>query len=538
MTDTSTDTTTRLTGWIPLDMKGKPLYAGVNEKERMDLLRAKINNVRVRWNDPEKCCDLVSDIRQAIGATSFDRELLVALESVLRQERYWADYKRQRSPGELNLRTDMGGDESYYVTGLNFLTSIFLWARETFMSIIGGKPTKHMDHLVDESPALLQEHQRYAALEMYTTNDGYKKVFGYINQIFRKHDVNETEIYGAVALVELLTIDLYNFRLANIGCSKLYNFQDIVHRGLSVGQDVLETFQDLMKQPLQNRNFSVPLAFVSTSTNQERIQEFLNKTEEGRFRMHWKIHVHGLEPNLLAQYHSKHPQSVVTTICAMPISQVSEFANEQEVLLRGPFFQILHMYKEQAGENQVYVAEMVMLNANRDHGSELAEHHGEKELQRKHFGQICAASRYEICASLAQKYGLPEAEEYKKLADSLLSKLRADHIEAPFNPGLSDSWSTPRPPWIGASLSSAFPKSYSERRRKFSVASFGGTDWNTVKEIIDQEYEWQRRDWCNVPRLYGQLFSWCLLSIMASCCVQIWVALATDRFFYYSHFIP
>lgn len=518
MAHTSTNTTTRLTGWIPLDMKGKPLYAGVNEKERMDLLRAKINNVRVRWNDPEQCRDLVSDIRQAIGATSFDRELLMALENVLREARYWADHERKRCTEELNPHITVGGDESYYVTGLNFLTSIFLWAKETFMSMIRGQPRKEMDQMVDESSALLQERQQYAALEMYTTNDGYKKVFGYINQVFRKHDVNETEIYGAVALVELLTIDLYNFRLANIGCSKLYNFQDIVHRGLSVGQDVLETFQDLMRQPLQNRNFSVPLAFLSTSTNQDRIQEFLNKTEEGRFRMHWKIHVHGLEPTLLAQYRLKHPQSVVTTICAMPISHVSEFANEQEVLLRGPFFQILRMYKEQAGENQVHVAEMIMLNANRDHGSELAEHHGEKEMQRKHFGQICAASRYEICASLAHKYGLPETEEYKSLADSMLSKLRADHIEAPFNAGLSDSWSTPRSSWIGASLSSAFPKAYSERRRKLSVASFGGTDWNTVREIIDQEYEWQRGDWCNVPRLYGQSFSWCSLN-MRVCCV-------------------
>lgn len=118
---------------------------------------------------------------------------------------------------------------------------------------------------------------------------------------------------------------------------------------------------------------------------------------------------------------------------------MSEFANEQEVLLRGPFFQILRMYEEQAGEHQVHVAKLVMLNANRDHEGELAEHHGEKELQRKHFGQICAASRYEICASLAQKYDMPEADDYSDLASSMLSKLGADHIEAPSNPSLSDS---------------------------------------------------------------------------------------------------
>lgn len=54
---------------------------------------------------------------------------------------------------------------------------------------------------------------------------------------------------------------------------------------------------------------------------------------------------------------------------------------------------------------------MVMLNANRDHGSGLAEYGGEKDAQRQYFGQICAASRYEICASLALEYGLAEADD-------------------------------------------------------------------------------------------------------------------------------
>ena len=507
MANTGTETTTRLTDWIPLDLKGKPLYAGVDERERMDLLRAKINNVRVRWNDPEKCLEIANDIQQAIGVSQFDRELQSIMRQVLDKKRYWADYERNRSFKERILDVfNADSSKYYYITGLNHLASLFLWMGDILMGLILGKLKRKVPNILQPS-ALPIGREDFAALELYTTNDGYKKVFGYINQIFRKPDVNETEIYGAVALVELLTIDLYNFRLANIGCSKIYNFQDIVHRGLSVGPDVLQTFQDLMRHPVQDRNFSVPLAFVSTSTSQARIQEFLDKTEKGKYRMHWKIHIHGLEPNLLAQYQSKHPESVVTTICAMPISHVSEFANEQEVLLRGPFFHILRMYEEQAGEHQVHVAEMVMLNANRDYGSELAEHHGEKELQRKHFGQICAASRYEICASLAQKYGMPEAESYQTLARSMLSKLGADHIEAPFNHGLSDSWSTPRPSWIGASLFSAFPKSYSQRRTKFSLASYGGRDWATVQEIMNQEYPWQRGDWCNLPRLYGESFA-------------------------------
>ena len=445
-------TTSRLSDWIPLNLKGKPMYHGVNEAERMDKLRVKLNNVRVRWNDSERCHELIEDIHQAIDANNFDRELQSSLKAILGKHRYWADSPRDQK--------------------------------------ISRTTTDRED---------------YAALELYTTNDGYKKVFGHINQVFRKHDITDLETSGAIALVELLTIDLYNFRLANFGCSKYYNFQGIVHRGLSVDSAVLQAFQDLIKAPLSNRNFSVPLAFVSTSLSQERIQEFLDKTEEGKFRMHWKIHVHALDPKLLAQYQAKHPDSVVSTICAMPISRASEFANEQEVLLRGAFFQILRIYQEQAGEHKVHVIEMVMLNANRDHGSELAENHGEKHGQRKHFGQICAASRYEICASLAEKYDLPEAKEYRVLADTMLAKLRAEHFAAPFNEQLSDSWSIPRPSWIGASLSSCFPASYTRRREKFSRASFAGNDWKTVEEIIKHEYDWQKSDWCNVPRLYSKM---------------------------------
>lgn len=451
------ETTSRLSDWIPLNLKGKPMYHGVNETERMNTLRKKINSVRVAWNSPEKCDRIIEDITQAIEANSFERELQHALKGILDKRRYWADHSRSQA------------DEHAAVTPPN--------------------------------------REDYAALELYTTNDGYKKVFGYINQMFRRHDISELQAFGAVALVELLTIDLYNFRLAHVGCSKYYNFQDIVHRGLSVDSTVLQAFQDIMKAPLQDRNFSVPLAFVSTSINQERIQEFLDKTEAGKVRMHWKIHVHALDPTLLAQYQAKHPDSVVTTICAMPISRASEFPNEQEVLLRGAFFQILRMYEEQAGDHTVHVAEMVMLNANRDHGSELAEDGGEKYAQRQHFGQICAASRFEICASLAREYGLAEADDYKALADAKLKNLRADQIDAPYNSQLFNSWSVPRPSWIGASLASSFPTSYSRRRERFSRASFSGTDWKTVREIILDEYKWQKSDWCNVPRLYGKILS-------------------------------
>lgn len=496
----------RLTDWVPLDLRGKPIYAGVDETKRMDQMRDKINVVRKQWNNPEKRADLIGDINQAVRANSFSREMRSVLQGVLNSHRYWADYQSTQAlvPRKWFV-WNRATDESYashLIERATFIIShSIMWMRKLISSALKMKQLFSRvprNHIIDSC------REDYGALELYTTNDGYKKIFGYINQVFRKLEVSETEIYGAVALVEILTIDLYNYRLSNLGCSKYYNFQGIVHRGLSVNPGVLSAFQDLMKQPLQNRNFSIPLAFVSTSIDQGRIQEFLDKAEVGQCRMHWKIHIHGLDQRLLAQYRAVHPSSVVTSICAMPISRVSEYPNEQEILLRGGFFHILRIYEERSGNHMVSVAEMVMLNANRDHGSELAENHGEKGHQRRHFGQICAASRYEICASLAKGYGLPEATEYRVLADAMLQKLRADHIDAPFNPGLSESWSVPRPSWIGASLSMSFPKFYTKRRERFSLASFKGNDWKTVQEILDQEYEWQKSDWCNVPRLYGR----------------------------------
>ena len=464
----SAQSSTRLSDWVPLDMKGKPLYAGINEHQRMAEIRKRINVVRVKWNDPAQRHDLSEKVEDALKASNFSRDLRAALDTVVAPDRFWADQQDDRSPA------------------------------------------------VDSLPRTEATGENYGALEVYTTNDGYKNIFGYINQVFRKHDVDETEIQGAVALVELLTIDLYNLRLANFGCSMYYNFQGTVHRGLSVDQGVLETFHRLLKQPLQERNFSVPLAFVSTSANQQRIQEFLDKTDQGKFRLHWKIHIHELQPRLLAQYHAKYPNSIVSTICAMPISRASEFPNEQEILLRGPLFQIVRMYKEQSGDHTVHVVEMLMLNANRDHATELADHQGLNKQQRAHFGEICSATKYQICASLAERYGLTEATEYRNLANNLLKKLSLDQIHAPFSSNLSDSWSVPRPSWIGASLESSFPKFYAKRRAELSISSYRGK-WDEVRRILDEEYDWQKSDWCNVPRLHGMKSPESHLTALSSC---------------------
>lgn len=448
----ATQTALRLTDWTPLDLKGKPMYAGHDEIQRMAQVRKKITEVRERWNDPTGCDGLADVIEKAVHAERFTRKLQSDLDLLLRRDRYWAD--QQRPKGVQSPTVEDGGG------GLH-------------------------------------------ALQLYTSNDGYKKVFGHINQIFRVDNISEDELVGAVALVELLTIDLYNLRLSNIGSAKYNNFQGVVHRGLSVGAGVLKAFQELLEKPVTERNFSIPLSFVSTSTDPKNIEEFLNNAEKGKTRLHWKIYVHELDPHLLSQYRRRYPDSVVTSICAMPVSSISEYANEQEILLRGPIFQIIREYREAAGEHEVHVVEMVMLNANRDHGTELAQNDGDKATQRRCFGMMIAASKYEICASLCKSYGIADADQYKTEAAKKLADLREAGFDAPFDPNLSDSWSVPRPSWLGSQLEGSFSPFYVARRNKFSLASNKGS-WGEVEEIIDQEYDWQKSDWCNVTRLYGR----------------------------------
>ena len=360
--NTDLDNATRLEDWIPLDLKGKPLYHGIDETGRMNHVRPNITTIREQWNNVSQCRKVYDMILEVINAKTLSRDLRDEVDQSLQPARFWADQQRMPLEGSQSRETNR----------------------------------------------IIETHD---ALQLYTANAGYKKIFGLINQIFRKENVNERMIQGAVALVELLTIDVYNLRLENYGLVKYYNFQDVVHRGMTVTRDVLEAFSALLDKPLNERNFSVPLAFVSTTTNQKNIQEFLNTREEGKVRLHWKIHVRELDPKLLASYRQQYPTSIVSTINAMPISHMSDFPNEQEILLHGPQFQLLRIYEEQAGDHAVHVMEMVMLNANRDHSTELAYNHGKYFDQRLLFGRMCAATKYGVCASLAEQYGLPEAKE-------------------------------------------------------------------------------------------------------------------------------
>ncbi|GAB1727029.1 hypothetical protein NU195Hw_g3882t1 [Hortaea werneckii] len=81
-----------------------------------------------------------------------------------------------------------------------------------------------------------------------------------------------------------------------------------------------------------------------------------SKSKEFKDRLHWIIHVRSLRLDLLASYQQQYPESVVITIYAMLLYEQSGYQHESEVLLRGPFFQMLRMTTEDRGIDCVHTS--------------------------------------------------------------------------------------------------------------------------------------------------------------------------------------
>jgi hypothetical protein len=137
-----------------------------------------------------------------------------------------------------------------------------------------------------------------------------------------------------------------------------------------------------------------------------------------------------LDPELLALYRRRFPESVVTSLCAVPIDKLSDFAEEKEVLLRGPFFQILGVDPEEsgAGRGADYRIEAVALNTNRDHISAIASNEGDDREMRDAFRALIVNHRSALCAQYCEERGAAkDAAAYRDIAASqerLVASLR------------------------------------------------------------------------------------------------------------------
>jgi len=267
----------------------------------------------------------------------------------------------------------------------------------------------------------------YSAIRLYTSELGYRMMFCTINAAFRENALvrDVRALRSAAFLVELLNVDLFNYCRDNSAASA---FQGIVYRGMAISETDLSQLDMIARGPIEQRYISVPMAMVSTSTDKANAMAFAAIESARRpdlYPVLWEIRVASLEQGLMTIYHQTYPESVVTSICAVPIRELSDFSAESEVLLRGPFFQLIRL-REAHGRvagKPVRVVEALMLTANRDHiGSAFMG--GRAEPARKLFRILVTMNRAELCAARAEEYRLwSDAEAYHALAADMHTEL-------------------------------------------------------------------------------------------------------------------
>src|ERR1039457_4846558 len=202
--------------------------------------------------------------------------------------------------------------------------------------------------------------QNPRAIELYTSELGYRTMFATINAAFRRDSLTADPfaMRCGVFLVELLSIDLFNYRAANTSAD---NFEGHVYRGMCVSAEEFQEFARLAGGPLPERYLAIPLAMASASGSMENALAFAleeSARAPGRFPLIWDISVSSLDPSLLAAYHAKFPASVVTSLCAVPIDEISDHRDEQEVVLRGAHSQIVRMRELDVGLDRPWPSSM------------------------------------------------------------------------------------------------------------------------------------------------------------------------------------
>jgi hypothetical protein len=260
---------------------------------------------------------------------------------------------------------------------------------------------------------------RADAVWLYTSSLGYDRIFKTVYDIFRSEGPISESVLLATFLVEILNIDLYNYWATH---PEVQHYEGVVYRGMSVSCDAHASFVNLAQLPVGSRSFSIPLALNSSSTSEAQAIPFmeygLEKHSDYVPLLH-KIHVRGLSEKRLGLYRKHFRESVVSTICAVPIDAISAYRSEAEVLLRGPFFELLSVHEHptlRIKEKPVQVLEMAMLNSNRDHYT--TPQTGTGDPARTLFNALVKAQKLEVSAETAQAAGLhDDAAAYRALVE-------------------------------------------------------------------------------------------------------------------------
>lgn len=250
---------------------------------------------------------------------------------------------------------------------------------------------------------------KFEVIRLYTSEIGYNKIFGIMNSLFRYDDtVNDMKtVQTIVFLVELINIDLYNFCLKY---DKYDNFTGIVYRGVGLNDSDFDAFQTLMKYEIPKRYIAVPLCLMSSTTNIETAKYFVRTKPKAIL---FKIHVLELKQRYLEYYRQKNPTGVVSSICAVNIKDLSDFPEEDEILLRGAFFQVLDFYQDE--QENMNILEVCMLNSNRDH---LSSNFLTDPNARRMFGLMVGVTRNEFAVEFYKQRGNEEeASAYQECLD-------------------------------------------------------------------------------------------------------------------------
>jgi hypothetical protein len=356
----------RFADWTPLKplcqsgrlLGSRPFYAGPNVDSRMDLVREAINYIRVHWDEYPSFMQSLRNLMQPSLHGSQDEQLSERAEALFSSVKEWSD----------------------------------------------RRPTLESDD--------------YSAIRLYTSATGYSQMFQAINMALRQDDLAKQvdTLRAAVFLIELLNIDLFNYRGVNPHAD---GFEGCVYRGMCISVDELKNFLVAARGPIEERYLAIPLAMASASTNREKALSFALEEAERRTDGHpllWQIHVVGLDPALLKHYLERFPTSVVSSICAVPIEQLSDYPDEDEVLLRGPFFQLLRLHEDHryGADKPLCIVEAVMLTANRDHISSVYLSDADAQRARQLFRTLVTMQRVTVCAERAQQYGLSaDAKAYR-----------------------------------------------------------------------------------------------------------------------------
>ncbi len=271
----------------------------------------------------------------------------------------------------------------------------------------------------------------FGFLKLYTSEAGYDRIFSVLNGAFRSDSLVEEEVRlrAAVFLVELLTMELFNYTYVPKTKSNM-GYTGTLYRGMSLSRESLKDFVNLVTKPVEERYWSIPLAFMSCTVEKKTAVDFAervtSKNPDPTYnRVLLRVHVVGLREEELAIYSARFPSSVVTPICAVDISNLSEFPEEREVVLRGPFFQLVGVTEEVTViGNPLFILDVLVFNTNRDHPSTMEMEEEEGNRARVLFACLIEGVRGEKCLELAVQIGREEdLEAYRAIVKRARTKL-------------------------------------------------------------------------------------------------------------------